>query len=110
MGIKAIFSTSDYYVISDYYKLSNFFKLYKNNLNFLNICRNKIELLKLVKKKGYIKRKFGKFEPRKKFNCQIIIKPNSGIGSINIRKYPKKKQYSIKIILITIKGRRFLHL
>ena len=104
-NIKAIFSTSDYYVISAY-KLSNFFKLYKNNLNFLNICRNKIELLKLLKKKGYIKRKFGKFEPRKKFNCQIIIKPNSGTGSINIRKYPKETIFN-KDNINNLKGRDF---
>ena len=52
-NIKIIFSTSDSYVLTAY-RLSNFFKLYKNNINFLNICRNKVKLLKLLKKR-YIK-------------------------------------------------------
>ena len=90
-NIKIIFSTSDLYT-SVAYKLSKVLKLNNNNYNFLLTCRNKIKLLKLLKNKGFISRKFGKFKFNNNYIFPIIVKPNSGTGSKNIYKFDNKQQ------------------
>ena len=89
-NIKIIFSTSDLYT-SVAYKLSKVLKLNNNNYNFLLTCRNKIKLLKLLKNKGFISRKFGKFKFNNNHIFPIIVKPNSGTGSKNIYKFDNEK-------------------
>ena len=48
--------------------------------------------MKLLKNKGFISRKFGKFKFNNNYIFPIIVKPNSGTGSKNIYKFDNKQQ------------------
>jgi hypothetical protein len=106
MRLKLFFSTSDRFIIKAY-KLSNFFNLINNNLNFLSKCRNKLDLLKLLKKSGFVNRNFGRVNfNKKRFRNKLIIKPNSGTGSTNIYKF-KPNEDVIKHKLNLLKDKDF---
>ena len=61
----------------------------------------------MLKQSGYVNRKFGTLKSRnKKFNFQLILKPNSGTGSSNIKKY-KRQTELIKNKINTLSNKDF---